>query len=47
MEDEDVPLSIQAHFLSGALREFGLLTGKVTLSSVHDKIFADFCIGKW
>ena len=46
MEDEDVPLSIQAHFLSGALREFGLLTGKVTLSSVHDKIFADFCIGK-
>ena len=42
----DVPLAIQAHHLSNSLRELGLLTGKITMSSVHDKIFSDFCIGK-
>jgi len=46
MDEDKVPLSIQAHYLSSALREFGLLTGKITLSSIHDKIFSDFCIGK-
>ena len=46
MDEDKVPLSIQAHHLSSALREFGLLTGKITLSSIHDKIFSDFCIGK-
>ena len=46
MDEDKVPLSIQAHYLSSALREFGLLTGKITQSSIHDKIFSDFCIGK-
>ena len=46
MDEDGIPLSIQAHYLSSALRELGLLTGKITLSSIHDKIFSDFCIGK-
>jgi len=46
MEEESLPLEIQAHYLSNAFREFGLLTGKITLSTLHDKIFSDFCIGK-
>ena len=46
VEDQAVPLAIQAHYLSNALRELGMLTGRITLSSVHDKIFSDFCIGK-
>ena len=46
MEEDQILLSIQAHYLSSALRELGLLTGKITLTSIHDRIFADFCIGK-
>ena len=44
--EDEATLAVQAHILSKALREFGLLTGKVTLTSVHDKIFNEFCIGK-
>jgi len=44
--DDEATLAVQAHVLSNAFREFGLLTGKVGLSSVHDKIFSEFCIGK-
>lgn len=40
------PLVVQAHHLSLALKELGLLSGQITSSSVLDKIFQDFCIGK-
>ena len=37
---------VRAHYLTLAYKELGLITGRGTMTEVHDAIFSGFCIGK-
>lgn len=45
-EETGADLVICAHHLRKAVREIGLVSGKVSSDKILDVIFADFCIGK-
>ena len=45
-ENSGADLVICAHYLRKAVREIGLVSGKVSSEKILDVIFADFCIGK-